>query len=414
MPKRYFSKHGDTFGTRLFGEHLVMTRDPLWISELLVRNAQAFDKDKTTKGLSALLGEGLLTGDGEAWRERRRTLQPHFQPAELERYLDAFRAETETEIARWPSSGAIDVHRAITRLTMRVALRTLFGANPDDVQDFEDIMAASMRYFEGVAGTQTTLPTWIPTPVNRRFVTARAKLKARLQAIITTSKAARQSDTLLAQLLDERDAGRITDAQLVDEAITMLVAGHETSALTITYTLHLLAGHPKAQAAAHEEVAQKGVPISMAQLREAGMLKDCLTESLRLYPVAWAYGREARFDTSIDGHFIRKGTQLYIHQWQAQRHPDYIAQAEQFLPERWTSEFQQSLPKSLYAPFGAGPRICIGQHFALAEMRLILSRLLEDFEFSLHTEEPLSFRTSITARPRAPVLLQLERRRSKN
>ncbi len=409
-PKAYFERYGDTFTSRVLGERIIMTRDPGWIHDVLIRKAESFYKDRTTKQLAALLGQGLLTIDGETWRERRRMFKPHFVLSEIEHSLPIFVEEAEAESARWSAREVVDVHEAMTRLSMRIALRTLFGANPDDFSSFEDIMSAGMAYFEGVGGTQQPLPLWMPTRTNRRFVAAREKLRERFTDIVASARRSGNSQTLLARLLREKEAQVLTDQEVVDESITMLVAGHETSALTLTYALFLLAKHPLNQRRLLEETEGSGVPRTVADCQRDGALKSVVTETLRLYPVAWAVGREAIEEVSIQGHLVARGTQIYIHQWQAHRHPNHFERPEDFLPERWTSELHRALPKGLYSPFGAGPRVCVGQHMALCEISTALATLVRDFEFSRHTTTPLRFRASITARPRDPVLLRARRR----
>jgi cytochrome P450 len=251
---------------------------------------------------------------------------------------------------------------------------------------------------------------WIPTPINRKFAAARAELRLRLGAILESAKEAGRGDTLLARLLAEKDAEALSSEQFIDECITLLVAGHETSALALCYALHSLAMHPLAQRRLHEELVRTGVPETVRDCQRSGVLRNTLTETLRLYPVAWALGREVHEAVTIEGHLVLPGTQVYIHQWQAHRHPAYFDKSEQFLPERWTEDFARQLPKNLYAPFGAGPRICIGNHFALAEMSVVLARLLRDHEFTRHSTAPLELRASITVRPRWPLLLRVRRR----
>lgn len=412
-PGRYFAEHGDTFQSQILGERLIMTRDPVWIQNVLVAQAGSFIKDKTTKGLSLLLGQGLLTSDGEVWRSRRKTFGPYFQPPEIERSLSIFAEEVEAELRRFPRQGVVDVQEALTRLTMRVVLRALFGADPNHATGFEEIMSASMVYFEGVAGTQTPLPTWIPTPVNRRFLAARKELRSRLATIVQSARQAGPSDTLLTRLHQARESRALSAEQFIDECITLLVAGHETTALALCYALHLLAMHPLAQRRLHDELLSTGLPETVQECQRAGVLRNTLTETLRLYPVAWALGREAREEVTIEGHVIERGTQVYVHQWQAHRHPVHFHEPEQFLPDRWTDAFLATLPKNLYAPFGAGPRICIGNHFALAEMSVVLSRLVSAYEFTRHSTAEVRLRASITVRPRERLLLRVRRRSSR-
>lgn len=407
-PIHYFQRLGDTFRTSLFGTVLVATRDPHVFEDVLVRQHKRFIKDEITRGLSKLLGQGLLTSHGEPWQQNRRLLQPHFQPQQLDRYLPVFREEAERELDGWPSEGTLDLHPAMARLSMRIALRTLFGTEAGEYDEFEQSMRDAMWFFAGFAGTSVPLPLSIPTPTNRRFLRARSHLNEALRRILTQARTQGVQTSVLGSLLSARASGELSEQQLVDEAITMLLAGHETTALTLTYALALLARAPEQQRALREELSGS-VPESVAALRALPGVNRALKESLRLYPPAWAIGREALEDSEIAGFTVPKGAQVILYQWAAHRHPKWFEEPLAFRPGRWTRDFEASLPRHLYAPFGGGPRICIGNHFALAEMVIALVTLLDQFE--LQAPEPFAprFITSITLRPRDPVRVGVRR-----
>jgi len=406
-PGVYFERLGETFELRILGSPLVLTRDPHWCDEVMVKQAKCFDKDRITKNLGALLGQGLLVRDGRIWRERRRLLSPPFLPREVDGHLRLFSREARRELADWRPGRVIDLQAAMARVTMRIALSALFGYEPRPSEHFETHMAAAMRYFEGIGGTQLTLPAWIPTPSNRAFSRARAELRALTARLIDTP--ASEGSALSALQTGLRE-GELTRQDAQDEIMTLLVAGHETSALSLTYLLAELGLAQELQEPIAEEAGRFGDPPTTADLTQRGAVQRAVLEGLRLYPVAWAVGREATRDVSIGDYLLRKGTQVYLFQWSLQRSERYFERAREFWPDRFVERPLSSLPKGTFAPFGLGPRICVGQQFALTEIAVTLSEVLRAFRIDTVSPYPPRLRASITARPRDPVLIRVRPR----
>jgi cytochrome P450 len=401
-PIRYFDELGDTFALPLLGRTFVASRDPALFEEVLVRRHKLFIKDELTRGLSRLLGQGLLTSDGEPWRKHRRILGHHFHAAEIAQYLPVFREEAERELARWAPGCVFDLHAAMARLSMRVALRTVFGNDGSGFGDFETSMRDAMFFFLGIGGTGLTLPLALPTPRNRRFLRARAHLNSAVRQLLEAARARGAGNSVLQSLLAARESGELSEQQLVDESITMLIAGHETSALALAYTLALLADDRTEQRAIQEELDGR-VPETLDGLRRATRLNRALKESLRLYPESWALGREPLEPCEVAGAALPRGAQVILYQWAAHRHPRWFSEPESFRPERWTPEFESSLPRCLYTPFGAGPRICIGNFFAIAEVLVALATFLTRFDFEAPRPFTPTFVPAVTLRPRGPV-----------
>lgn len=406
-PGAYFDRLGETFELGLLGDTLVLTRDPEWFDEVLVKQAKSFDKDRTTKNLGALLGQGLLVRDGAAWRERRRLLSPSFLPREVESHVALFARETTRIMDDWHPGRPVDLHADMAKLTMRVALSALFGYESQVGDHFETYMAAAMRYFEGIAGTQIPLPTWVPTKTNRRFLQARRALRRLAEHL--TEQAAPEGSVLGALLAGVR-AGTLTRSDVLDEVMTMLVAGHETSALSLTYLLAELGLVRALQVPIAEEARQYSSPPSVTDLTQRGAVHRAVLEGIRLYPVAWAVGREAHEDVEVRGIRVRRGTQVYLFQWSLQRSERYFERATEFWPDRWLERPLGDLPKGVYASFGLGPRVCIGQKFALTEIAVVLSEVLRRFEIETASHYPPPLRASITARPDAPVIVRVRPR----
>lgn len=406
-PTVYFDALGDTFEVRLFGSTHVLTRDPVWFDEVLVKKSKSFHKDRMTKGLGALLGQGLLVRDGAAWRERRRLLSPPFTPAEMERHFATFRTEAARELDAWRPGQAVDLHEAMARLTMRVALVTFFGIVPDDGDRFDEHMAAAMRYFEGVGGTQVPLPTWVPTKVNRAFSRALRHFRVFLERVVERPV---PPGSVMGVLQDAQRAGTLSRQDVIDEAMTMLVAGHETSALSLTYLLAELGLRPQLQTPIAAEAASWSDPAALRDVMGGGAVHRAILEGLRLYPVTWALGREATEAVEVAGISLDAGTQVYLFQWPMQRCPRFFERALEFWPDRFLERPVSSLPKGLFAPFGLGPRICIGNQFALAEIAVVLCEVLRRFRLETTSPFPPRLRASITTRPRDPVIVAVQPR----
>lgn len=404
VPIRYFDQLGDTFQLRLFGSEHILTRDPAWFDEVQVKQAKAFHKDRTTKGLATLMGQGLLVRDGPLWRERRRLLSPPFIPAAIDAQLAIFSEEAERELSTWRASSIVDLHTAMARLTMRIALRTLFGYDPAPDEAFERAMAAAMRYFEGVLGTQTPLPTWVPTATNRAFVRARTELTSMLDRILRTHA---PSNSVLGVLQTAKQSGQLSQQDVVDEAMTMLVAGHETAALSLTYLLGELGRTKDIQDAVAQDALTFAPVLRLSDLTRESAVQRAVLEGLRLYPVAWATGREVIEPVSVLGTQLAVGTQVYLYQWAMQRNERVYPRALAFWPDRFIEQPVSSLPKGAFSPFGGGPRICIGYQFALAEIATILLHTLRRYRVETVSPFPPRLRTSITARPRDPVAIRV-------
>lgn len=409
-PIRYFDALGDTFATNVLGTKYLMTRDPAWITDILVKQSASFKKDQVTRGVSALAGNGLLTNDDASWRPRRKALQPHFQPAALDALLEPVREETEVALCEWRDGATVDVHATMVSVAMRCALRALFGVTPEQFGSVGAHTRAGMDYFAGVYGTMVPLPLWIPTRVNRRFLRSRRELRTALAQIVAQGRQRGVGNTPLGGLFEAERDGLLNEAEMLDEAMTFLLAGHDPSALTMMFTLGALAAHPEEQAKLHAEVDATQPASAARELGSPSALRNALTESLRLYPASWAIGREARHDVDVLGHLVSKGTQITVHQWAAHRHPAWFSTPDAFVPDRWQGDFASSLPKGLYVPWGTGPRICIGNNFSLLQMMVSLRTVLSRFRLEPVSEFPPPLVASITAQPRDPVLLRVHRR----
>jgi cytochrome P450 len=386
------------------------------IEHVLVRDHHSYKKDYTTRLVRQLLGDGLLTSEGEYWRRQRRLAQPAFHHKRIQSYARTMVREAGREVSAWHQDSERDVHADMMRLTLGIVSEALFGENArDEAKRVSADIDVLMERALGIAGTGFNLPSFVPTSLNRRFSRAMLDLDDVLFGMI---RARRQlgdhGEDLLGMLLSARDedGSSMTDRQLRDECLTMFVAGHETTALALTYALHLLSYHPEAEKRLHEELDgvlggrlpdiedRARLPVTTAVIKEA----------MRLYPPAYGIGREAIRDTTLGDYDVPAKTQVLMWQYAVHRDPRYFERPEVFDIERWSSDFEEKLPRFAYFPFGGGPRVCIGNVFAMTEAVLVLAVIASRWKVTSLAPRDVPLAPSVTLRPRNGVRARVARR----
>lgn len=410
------ARRGPIVRVPFFHTSFVVLNECEGVEEVVVRQHASLEKDVTSHRLREFLGHGLLTGEGEHWKRQRRLIQPAFHRRRIAGYADVMVRLAEASMPAWGSAEARDVHADLAGLTLEIVGETLFGA---DVRGATEAVGEALELTMGrYAGEHYggLLPLWVPTRHNRRIVAAIRRVDAVIQGIIGERRASgAETDDLLSMLLhaQDEDGSRMSDAQLRDECLTLFLAGHETTALATSYALFLLACHPEIQ----EEVAAELDAVLGARtptiddVSRLHATTRALKEGMRLYPPAWSIGRQAMRPVHVGGHDLPAGTQFAIFQYGLHRDPRHFPEPERFLPGRWTEDFERSLPKLAYMPFGAGPRICIGNTFAMVEGVLLLACLLRRFHVELAQAPHLDLLFSITLRPSAGVRVRLRPRK---
>lgn len=386
---------------------------PDLIEEALVRDAKSYIKDAPTRALSGVLGDGLLTSEGDRWRRRRRMIQPAFHRERIQAYGETMVRYTERLLTAWAPNHVRELHDDMMRLTREIVAKTLFDADvAGDAREAGDALEALMSRFAETGGVP--LLHRIPTPSKRRHDAAVRWLDAFIAGLVADRRrSGRDAGDLLSMLVAATDEeGRMTDRELRDEVMTLFLAGHETTANALTWTFVLLDRHPAARAALERELDEVlgDRPPTVDDLRQLRYTEHVVHETMRLYPPAWAIGREAIADTSLGGYAVPKGTSLWISQYIVHRDPRFFDDPEVFRPERWAGDLQQRLPRYAYFPFGGGPRICIGNTFAIMEAVLVLAAISKRWRVRLQPGRAVVPAPSVTLRPRGPVLARVERR----
>jgi cytochrome P450 len=407
---RSFSARATAY--ELLGTRTQVIFDPELIESVLIGNHAAFSKDAFVRDLSAILGEGLLNSEGEHWRRQRKLAAPSFQRTEIARYADEMVECTERFLRELKDGEPFDVHAAFMHLTLDILVRTLFGTEISRVHEVEDALDGVMDEYSPLRmALRVALPAWLSVLSKRRIARVRSALDSVLLELIAVRKQREGSaGDLLSRLVAAGDAqGGFSDTQLRDETMTLFLAGHETTALTLTYTMRLLALHPAAAERAQREVrrALAGRSPTLADLPALPFTRAVLDESMRLFPPAWAMTREAIADCELGEYACPAGTQVIIVPWVMHRDQRFFAEPELFRPERWLSPLE--LPRCVYMPFGAGPRVCIGNHFAMTEALLVLASCLAHGNFCLAEGPLLRLSPAVTLRPSGPVNMRLRR-----
>jgi cytochrome P450 len=405
--------HGDFVTFTLLRRRNLLVFEPKAI-EAIIQSRGALVKDFFTQDLTYLLGEGLLTAEGETWKKKRKLVAPAFQPHGLGTYARTMIECTDEALARFVDGESRDAYQDSMHLTLDIVARSLFGAKLSRFLEVEHALSEMSREYQALWQTFLVfLPRWLPLAPLRRLKKTKAVLDGILLEVIRSKREA-PGDDLLSHLIGLRgeDGFGMSDRELLEETMTLFLAGHETTALALTYTLYLLAAHPRAYETLLAEVdaVLDGRAPEPKDMERLAYTNAVVKESLRLYPPAWTMARLASDDVEAGGVRLRAGDQAIIPQWVVQRDPRWFAEPEAFRPERFLGDAHKALPRFAYFPFGGGPRVCIGQHFAMLELVFVVARLSQSFVFERLDPEPPAVHPVITLRPKGKVLLRVRRR----
>lgn len=388
------------------------------LEEVLVKKHESFRKNTFFwRQVSALFGKGLLTSDGDLWRTQRRLAAPAFAARRIQSYAPVMVAAGERMLADWRDGEVRDIYPDTMVATLRIASRTMFGFEVDtEVAAMGEAVDLLSEQIGHRFARPFLIPDWLPTPGNARYRRGIAHVEKVVSEIIEDRRVNDpDKGDLLSMLILARDesGAPMSDKQLRDEAVTLLLAGHETTALSLSWTLLLLARHPDVQDAIAAEIAEvvgSGREVTAEDLPKLSQLERALIESLRLYPPVWVIGREAIEEVRIGDYIVPPRTQIMMSPWVIHRSPRNFDAPAEFRPERWTGDFRRRLPRFSYFPFGGGPRICIGERFAMLETMLVLATVLRRFRLTPRDDRPVGQVPSITLRPKGGIWLRLEER----
>jgi cytochrome P450 len=407
-------EYGDAVSFRIGPQLLAFFNHPDLVKELLVTHHRSFHKSLVMQRTKVILGEGLLTSEEEFHKRQRRLAQPAFHRERIARYAEVMVERAAAMRERWRDGAVVDIHHEMMRLTLSVVAKTLFDA---EVEGEEDEIGTALTnlidLFPLLMNPFSPTLLKLPLPSTIRFRGAIKRLDRTIYGIIEERRASGEDrGDLLSMLLlaqdEEGDGGGMSDVQLRDEAMTIFLAGHETTANALAWTFYLLAQHPDvAQQLSRvlDEILGDRLPTA-ADYPRLQYVEMVLAESMRLFPPAWAVSRYSIEDVSIGGWDLPKGAVAIVSQSVIHRDPRFWPDPERFDPLRFTAEGKASRPKYAYFPFGAGPRMCIGEGFAWMEGVLLLATLAQKWRMELRSRN-VTPQASITLRPKGGIAMKL-------
>ena len=411
-------EYGDVTRLRLGKYDAYLLNHPDLVDEVLRKQRENFVKHRFFwRHVTAIFGTGLLTSEGEFWLRQRRLAAPAFHPDRIAAYGGVMVAYSDRLVDGWRDGEVRNVHEDMMRVTMEIVSKTLFDADVEtDVDELGRAFEIVLREIAGRFRRPFKIPDWIPTPGNLRYRRGVRRLERLVFRILAERRAdPRDRGDLLSLLMSARDddGNAMSDAQLRDELVTIFLAGHETTAIALSWTLHLLAQHPLVRDRLVKELFDQldRRPATVDDLPNLPFADAVVKEGIRLFPPAYVLGREAVADCEIGGWKIPRGATVFMSPWVIHRDARWFASPEKFLPERWLDGLAARLPRFAYMPFGGGPRICIGDRFATMEAVLILATVARRYRLERTSEAEIVPFPSITLRPEGGVWMRLVQRK---
>ncbi len=419
---RLNEEYGDVVYFKLGPQPVFLINNPDHIRDVLITHNKQFMKGEGLQRAKRLLGEGLLTSEGEFHLRQRRLAQPAFHRQRIAGYATTMIEYSERLSANWQSSWQPgeerDIAREMMRLTLGIAGKTLFDADVEtEADEIGDALSQAMEMFNYMTLPFFQLLEQLPIPAMKRFKAARKRLDETIFRMIRERRESGEDrGDLLSMLMQARDTEGdgtgMTDEQLRDEAMTIFLAGHETTANALTWTWYLLSQNPEVEAKFHAEIdevlsGQTATAEHYPRLRYTEMV---FAEAMRMYPPAWIIGRRALNDYELNGYHVPNRSIILMSQYVAHHNPKYFPDPDRFDPERWTAEARESRPKFSYFPFGGGPRLCIGESFAWMEGVLVMATLARKWRMRLVPGHPVELQPIVTLRPKHGMKMRLEHR----
>lgn len=412
-----FEEYGEIVPLRLADKKAILISKPEYIQQIL-RERDTFHRSNTLKSLYALLGKGILTSEGETWFRQRRLSQPIFHKKRINNYGEVMVEYSEKMVANWEDGQILDIQTQMMRLSFDIVMKTIFNRDASEQQagDVAKAMNISAKWLLAQIQSLVPIPAQVPTPGNISYLSSIKKLDKYIYQIIGERRISNEDTgdllSMMMQAKDEDDGSQMTDKQLRDEIATLIFAGHETSANTLTWIWMLLSQNPDKQVKLQQELKQvlgdRSPQISdIPNLPYTNMV---IKEAMRLYPVVWNVNAETSRECKIGNYQVPADCSIFVSQWIMHRSEKYFEDAQSFKPERWESDLEKQLPAGVYIPFGGGPRTCIGKNFALMEAVLLLTTIAQKFEINLVPNQTIIPAPTVTLQPKNGIKVSLKKR----
>ncbi len=400
------ASYGPLATLRLFSRPFYLVSSPELVQQGLVHRSRSMRKDDGLFDLiRRALGNGLVTSEDPLWRRQRKFMAHAFTPARVEQYADKMVDAAHDTLERWSEGESLELHAVTAEIALEAVSTALFDLSlRHEAQNVFRSMHAIGDFFVEAFASPIDLPHWWPSPRNFRFIRACREMDSVVEAIIEERRRNNndRGDLLSTLLLGVDEHGEhMSETQVRDECMTMLIAGHETVGLTLMFALYLLAHHPEVDKNVRHEIDHVlgGRRATPADLESLPLTMQVMKETLRIYPPAWMTARVLIEETELGGYRLPEGSALMFSPWVTHRDPEIFPNPETFDPDRWAPERVADMPRFAFFPFGAGPRACIGNHFAMMELGLIAATLLQHCRFELASQAPLRLGVSATLRP---------------
>lgn len=388
-----WQEHGDLFQLKLGSRKLIFAIHPDMVRQVTTANRQNYDKVRSYESTRRfLVGDGLITSTGELWRQQRHLLAPFYTPKGVQAYADIMLRDAQRLLVRWQQDIApgavVDMAEEMTFVTAAIILKAMFSMETTaEIVRIKDAVETMIMFTSNRQRMLVRPPLWVPTALNRRYLAARQMVHSYVDEVLAKRRNMPQSawpDDLLTRLMQARDeetGATMSESLIRDESITTFFAGHETTARTMTFAWYALATHPQVAARLHEEIDNVlgDRQPTLDDLHRLPYTLQVIKETLRLYPAAPFYVRDAVGDDTLAGYPIVAGDAIMLSPYYTHRHPDFWEDPLVFNPDRWTPERQKAQHPFAYHPFSAGQRICIGNNFSLLETHILLVLLAQRF-----------------------------------
>jgi len=411
------AQYGDFVGFKMLNRQMFFANHPDYIRDVLVTQNSKFAKGRALEKAKRILGSGLLTSEGEVHQRQRRLVLPAFHRQRIASYGTVMVDHALRAANRWEDGKTVDISQELTRLTLGIVAKTLFDADVGKQADeIGEAMTVILEMFNLLMYPFAELLEKLPLPMVRRYESMRSRLDSTIYQIINERRnsGADRNDLLSMLLLaqDEEDGATMTDVQVRDEAMTLFLAGHETTANALSWTFYLLSQNPGAESKLHAEldaVLGSRTP-TVEDIPKLEYTEMVVSESMRLFPPAWGIGRRSLVDQTIGPYSVPANAIVLLSPFVTQRDPRFFPDPGKFLPERWTADLKPALPPFAYFPFGGGSRRCIGEGFAWTEAILVLATLSSRWRASLNQSTPVEPQALFTLRPKNGIQMRMERR----
>jgi len=414
---KHWTNHGDIYQFRVAYRNLIFTSDPDHVKQLLQEDHSAYRKNLAYRKLKLLLGDGLFTGEGKSWLQQRRLAQPAFHKERLSVYVASMQEAAGKLAEQWQSKEEVNVVPEMTAVTLRIISKALLNIDQGEEGNkvIEDHLPYALDFMIRRITSPVNMPMFFPVPKHIRFRESVREMDRMIRNLIKYRRDQKDyGDDLLSMLMQARDAETgetMGDRNLRNEILTFFLAGHETTAMTMSWMLYLLAVNPDAQERLRSEIRDvyRSEAVTPDQLHRMTYTQNVIKETMRMFSPIWIMGREALIPGKLGEYLIKRGDSIIFSSFLIHRHPRYWQKPEEFNPDRFSHDEGMKQHKYAYFPFGGGPRLCIGNSFAMMEMQVLLSEIAGRFRFQLVDKSHPDFHFSLTLRPKKEIRIRLEK-----